>query len=48
MKEYIQCPVMRSNILVARWRINKIDNIGKITRYKNWEASRTPISFKGG
>lgn len=36
IKEYIQCPVMRTNILVARARINKIDMIGKINRYKDW------------
>lgn len=36
IKEYIQCPFMRSNILVARDHINRIEEIGKIQRYKIW------------
>lgn len=48
IKEYIQCPFMRSNILVARDHINRIEEIGKIERYKIWEASRVAGRFKGG
>ena len=36
ISQFIQCPEMRTKILIARNHMNKIDKIGKIGRFKNF------------
>lgn len=36
---------MRSQILVAKSHINKIERIGQISRYKNFEITKPPHKF---
>lgn len=39
---------MRANTLIARNYMNKINKIGRIERYKEWQASNIKARFHGG